>query len=159
METEGSKLDSIDYEILVCLKENSRENATNIGAKINLSTSAVIERIKKMEASGLIEQYTAIINQNALGRDLTAFIYVSLEHPKYYDEFVERINENDSIAECYYIAGDFDFILKVVTKSGSSLEEIIKYIKYINGVSMARTSVVLSTNKRDVCMLPERTDK
>ena len=152
-------MDSIDYEILVCLKENSRENATNIGAKINLSTSAVIERIKKMEASGLIEQYTTIINQNTLGRDLTAFIYVSLEHPKFYDEFVERVNENASIAECYYIAGDFDFILKVITKSGSSLEEIIKYIKYINGVSMTRTSVVLSTNKRDVCMLPEKTDK
>ena len=67
-------MDAIDYEILVCLKENSRENATNIGAKINLSTSAVIERIKKMEASGLIEQYTTIINQNTLGRDLTAFI-------------------------------------------------------------------------------------
>ena len=111
----GIKLDSLDYEILLCLKENSRENATNIGAKINLSTSAVIERIKKMEASGLIEQYTTIINQNTLGRDLTAFIYVSLEHPKYYDEFVKRVNENDSIAECYYIAGDFDFILKVIT--------------------------------------------
>ena len=47
-------MDAIDFEILSCLKENSRENATNIGAKINLSTSAVIERIKKMEASGLI---------------------------------------------------------------------------------------------------------
>ncbi len=152
-------MDSIDYEILMCLKENSRENATNIGAKINLSTSAVIERIKKMEASGLIEQYTTIINQNALGRDLTAFVYVSLEHPKYYDEFVKRINENDSIAECYYIAGDFDFILKVITKSGSGLEGIINYIKYINGVSMTRTSVVLSTNKRDFCLLPERSDK
>ncbi|MBQ8250137.1 MAG: Lrp/AsnC family transcriptional regulator [Clostridia bacterium] len=151
-------MDSIDYEILVCLKENSRENATNIGAKINLSTSAVIERIKKMEASGLIEQYTTIISQNTLGRDLSAFIYVSLEHPKYYDEFVKRINENDSIAECYYIAGDFDFILKVVTKSGSGLEGIINYIKYINGVSNTRTSVVLSTNKRDVCLLPEKTD-
>lgn len=152
-------MDSIDYEILVCLKDNSRENATNIGAKINLSTSAVIERIKKMEASGLIEQYTTIINQDALGRDLTAFIYVSLEHPKYYDEFVTRINDNASVAECYYIAGDFDFILKVVTKSGRSLEQILNYIKYINGVSMTRTSVVLSTNKRDVCMLPEKLDK
>ncbi len=150
-------MDSIDYEILTCLKENSRENATNIGAKINLSTSAVIERIKKMEASGLIEQYTTIINQSILGRELMAFIYVSLEHPKYYDEFVKRINENDSVAECYYIAGDFDFILKVVTKTGRTLEEILKYVKYINGVSMTRTSVVLSTNKRDVCILPEKT--
>ncbi len=152
-------MDSIDYEILVCLKENSRDNATSIGSKINLSTSAVIERIKKMEASGLIEQYTAIINQNTLGRDLSAFIYVSLEHPKYYDEFVKRIKENDSIAECYYIAGDFDFILKVVTTSGSGLEGIINYIKYINGVSNTRTSVVLSTNKRDVCLLPDKSDK
>jgi len=152
-------MDSIDYEILVCLKENSRENATNIGARINLSTSAVIERIKKMEASGLIERYTTIINQNAIGRDLTAFISVSLEHPKYFDEFVKRVNENDSIAECYYIAGDFDFILKVVTRSGSDLERILNYVKYINGVSMTRTSVVLSTNKRDVCMLPDKADK
>ena len=151
-------MDSIDYEILMCLKENSRENATNIGQKINLSTSAVIERIKKMETSGLIEQYTTIINQSVLGRELMAFIYVSLEHPKYYDEFVKRINENGSVAECYYIAGDFDFILKVVTKTGRTLEEIINYIKYINGVSMTRTSVVLSTNKRDVCMLPRITD-
>jgi Lrp/AsnC family leucine-responsive transcriptional regulator len=154
----GLKMDAIDYEILACLKENARENATNIGAKINLSTSAVIERMKKMESSGLIEQYTALINQEALGRNLTAFISVRLEHPKYYHEFVKRINENNSVAECYYIAGDFDFILKAVTKSGGALEEIINYVKYINGVSMTRTSVVLSTTKRDVCMLPEKTE-
>ena len=83
-------MDSIDYEILSCLKENSRENATNIGAKINLSTSAVIERIKKLESSGLIKQYTAIINQSILGRDLSAFITVRLEHPKHYENFVKR---------------------------------------------------------------------
>lgn len=55
-------MDAIDYKILTCLKENARENATNIGAKINLSTSAVIERIKKLESSGMIQQYTTIIN-------------------------------------------------------------------------------------------------
>ena len=148
-------LDSIDYQILSCLKENSRENATNIGAKINLSTSAVIERIKKLENSGLIEKYTAVINQSALGRDLLAFIYVSLEHPKFYENFVEKIHENNAVAECYYIAGDFDFILKVVTKSGKGLEEILKYVKFISGVSMTRTSVVLSTNKCEVCLLPD----
>jgi len=151
-------MDVIDYEILACLKENSRENATNIGSKINLSTSAVIERIKKLENSGLIEKYTAIINQSALGRELMAFIYVSLEHPKYYETFVKLIKENDSVAECYYIAGDFDFILKVVTKTGKMLEEILNYIKFINGVSMTRTSVVLSTNKCEVCLLPDKED-
>lgn len=149
-------MDAIDYQILACLKENARENATNIGAKINLSTSAVIERIKKLESSGLIQQYTTILDQNMLGKDLIAFMYVSLEHPKHYENFVEKINDNPSIAECYYIAGDYDFILKVVTKSGKGLEEILTGIKSIAGVSGTRTSVVLSTNKYDICLLPEQ---
>jgi len=151
-------MDALDYKILACLKENARENATNIGAKINLSTSAVIERIKKLEHSGLIEKYTTIINQSALGRELVAFIYVSLEHPKFYESFVKCVNENDAVSECYYIAGDFDFILKVVTKTGKTLEEILHYIKCINGVSQTRTSVVLSTNKCEVCLLPDATN-
>ena len=149
-------MDMLDYQILSCLKENSRENATNIGAKINLSTSAVIERIKKLENSGIIEKHTTIINQEALGRNLFAFMYVGLEHPKFYENFVKQINENPSVAECYYVAGDFDFILKIVTKTGKGLEEILNYIKSINGVSMTRTSVVLSVNKCEVCLLPDK---
>lgn len=125
-------MDAIDYQILKCLKENARESATNIGAKINLSTSAVIERIKKLESAGLIEQYTAIINQTILGRELVAFIYVSLEHPKYNENFIKVINENTSVVECHYIAGE------------------------IHGVSLTRTSVVLSTNKYEVCLLPDK---
>ncbi len=151
-------LDAIDYEILSCLKENSRENATNIGAKINLSTSAVIERIRKLESSGLIKKYTAIIDQGILGRDLSAFITVRLEHPKHYENFVNRIKENNSVTECYYIAGDFDFILKVVTDRRKNLEDILNYIKSIDGVSLTRTSVVLSENKNEVCILPEKTN-
>lgn len=148
-------MDSIDYKILCCLKENSRENATNIGNKINLSTSAVIERIKKMESSGLIEQYTTIINQKVVGRELMAFINVKLDAPKYYESFLKHINESNSIPECYYIAGDFDFLLKVVTSTTSKLEEILNYIKSISGVSLTRTTVVLSRNKYEVCLFPE----
>ena len=148
-------MDFIDYKILMCLKDNARENATNIGAKINLSTSAVIERIKKLESSGLIEGYTTIINQSVLGREIMAFIYVSLEHPKHNENFVRLVKENSSVAECHYIAGDFDFILKVITQTGKSLEEILNYIKAISGVSLTRTSVVLSTNKSEVCLLPD----
>lgn len=152
-------MDLIDYRLLACLKENARENATNIGAKINLSTSAVIERIKKLENAGVIEGYTTIINQKVLGRELMAFIYVSLEHPKYNENFIRLVNENTSIAECHYIAGDFDFILKVVTQKGSTLEEVLNYIKAINGVSLTRTSVVLSTSKCEVCLLPDVENK
>ena len=147
-------MDAIDRRILACLKENARENATNIGAKINLSPSAVIERIRKLEHSGLIQQYTAIIDQHVIGRELMAFINVRLEHPQHYENFVEMIKANDAVAECYYIAGDFDFLLKVVTTSGKALEEILTTIKSIEGVSLTRTTVVLSTNKHEVCLLP-----
>ena len=149
-------MDIIDYSILACLKENSRENATAIGAKINLSTSAVIERIKKMESTGLIEQYTTIINQSALGRETTAFISVSLEHPRFNEEFIRLVKENSSIAEFHYIAGDFDFILKVITKNGKTLESVLHFIKSINGISLTRTYVVLSTNKCEVSLLPDK---
>ncbi len=151
----GADMDIIDYRILTCLKENSRENATSIGAKINLSTSAVIERIKKLESSGLIERYTTIINQSALGRETMAFINVSLEHPKFNEEFIRLVNENTSITECHYIAGDFDFMLKVMTQNGKRLEEALHYIKSIKGVSLTRTTVILSTNKCEVCLLPD----
>ena len=149
-------MDIIDYNILACLKENSRENATAIGAKINLSTSAVIERIKKMESAGLIEKYTTIINQSALGRETTAFISVSLEHPRYNEDFIRLVQENSSIAECHYIAGDFDFILKVITKNGKTLESVLNFIKSINGISLTRTYVVLSTNKCEGSLLPDK---
>ncbi len=149
-------MDAIDYEILACLKENSRENATNIGGKINLSTSAVIERIKKLESSGVIKQYTVLIDQRILGRDLNAFITVRLEHPKHYENFVNKVKENSFITECYYIAGDFDFILKVAIDKRKSLEEILNYIKSIDGVSFTRTSVVLSENKNEVCIIPQQ---
>lgn len=152
-------MDLIDYRLLECLKENSRENATNIGAKINLSTSAVIERIKKLESQGVIQGYTTIINQSVVGRETMAFIYVSLEHPKYNENFIRLINENTSIAECHYIAGDFDFILKVITQKGKVLEEILNYIKAIDGVSLTRTTVVLSTNKCEICLLPDMENK
>ena len=148
-------MDTIDREILACLKKNSRENAKTIGEKVNLSTSAVIERIKKMENIGLIERYTTIINQSALGRETTAFISVSLEHPRYNEEFIRLIGENTSIAECHYIAGDFDFILKVLTKNGKTLESVLHYIKSINGVSLTRTFVVLSTSKCEISLLPD----
>lgn len=149
-------MDALDYQILTCLKENARENASAIGAKINLSTSAVIERIKKLESAGIIEKYTTIINQNKIGRELTAFINVRLEHPKFYDSFVDTVNRKDAIAECYYIAGDFDFLLKVLVSSRSMLEEVLNAVKSIDGVSLTRTMVVLSANKHEVCLLPDK---
>lgn len=148
-------MDAIDVKILECLQENSRINASLIGEKINMSVSAVIERIKKLESSGIIKQYTAILNSKLLGKDTTAFISVRLEHPKYNDNFMESVKKLPEIIECYYLTGDFDYILKVITASTETLAQILNEIKSIRGVSLTKTVVVLSTVKSGVSCSPE----
>lgn len=147
-------MDAVDVKILNLLKENAREKASVIGEKINLSVSAVIDRIKKMEKSGIIEHYTVIINQKKLGNDVMALIEVSLEHPKYYDPFIEMVQENPNIIDVYYLTGDYDFLLKLVTDSSDGLEQLHRKIKSMDGVSGTNTHFILKTVKNDFTVLP-----
>ena len=84
-------MDHLDYEILKNLKENARMKASDISKAVHLSVSTVIERIRKMEALGIIESYTVITNDSRIGNAVTALIEVTLEHPRYNDSFVESI--------------------------------------------------------------------
>lgn len=147
-------MDSIDYEILSCLKENARMTSSEIGKRINLSVSAVIERLKKLESSNVIEKYTVALNQKKLGNDLIAIMEVGLEHPKYYDSFVEMVQSNPNIQSCYYITGEFDFILKIITDSSDSLDMIHRRIKSLEGVHNTETHFVLKALKCDPSVIP-----
>ncbi len=146
-------MDNLDLKILACLKENSRINATTIGETVNLSTSAVIERIKKLEASEVIKGYTTIIDNEKIGKGITVFISVSLEHPKFDEDFRTIISENDEIIECHYITGDYDYMLKGITSSSNSLEQLINFVKSIKGVSHTKTLVVMRTTKNEITSL------
>ncbi len=148
-------MDVIDYKILHCLKENARQKASTIGEEINLSVSAVLERIRKMERCGLIEGYTVVLDQKQLGNDMTALMEVSLEHPRYYDSFTEMVKENENIISCDYLTGDFDFILKILTDTSESLEAIHRQIKSLEGVSATRTHFVLKNVKNERTVIPE----
>jgi len=148
-------MDALDLKILKCLKNNSRMNATSIGKRVNLSTSSVIERIKKMEAQNITERYTVLVDYKRIGKDITAFISVNLEHPRDNDAFRKRILELDDVAECHYLAGDFDYVLKIVTESSQTLEQTLNAIKGISGVFRTRTLVVLSTIKNETTVLPD----
>ncbi|MBP3327118.1 MAG: Lrp/AsnC family transcriptional regulator [Coprococcus sp.] len=148
-------MDNIDYKILKCLKENARLTASAISEEINLSVSAVIERIKKMETGGIIRGYTIEVDQKKLGNEMVAIMEVRLKHPKYYEEFVGLIKQNDSIVACFYMTGDFDFILKIVTDSAAGLDEVYKFVKGYEGVSATETHFVLKTEKDEVSVIPE----
>ena len=148
-------MDNIDYKILGCLKKNSRLTASSISEEINLSVSAVIERIRKMESSGVIKGYTIEVDQKKLGNEMVAIMEVRLKHPKYYDEFAQLIQTNDSIVACFYMTGDFDFILKIVTDSAAGLDEVYRFVKGYEGVSATETHFVLKTLKDEVSVIPE----
>ena len=148
-------MDAIDVKILKCLKANARENASVISEKVNMSISAVIERIRKLESSGLIVQHTTIIDAAKAGKDVKAFISVSLEHPKYIERFNAFVRENREILECQYITGDFDFLLKDVTDNTQTLERLLNAVKSISGVQGTKTIVVLSTVKNENSIDPD----
>ncbi|HZK01400.1 MAG TPA: Lrp/AsnC family transcriptional regulator, partial [Anaerovoracaceae bacterium] len=145
----------IDIQILRQLKQNARISASEIGDNVNMSVSAVIERIKKMESSGIIKQYTLILDSKLINKDVSAFISISIDHPKYNENFISSILKHNQIVECHYITGDSDFLLKAVIDSTGSLEKVINDIKSIPGVSMTRTLVVLSTVKNEHTILPD----
>lgn len=152
-------MDNIDRRILKCLSKNARLPASAISEEISLSVSAVIERIRKLESSGLIRGYTIQIDQEALGNTMVALMDVSLKHPDYYDGFVTLVKTNTSIASCYYQTGEFDFVLRIVTDSTDSLDQVYKVIKGYEGVEKTETHIVLRTIKEETALLPEEVEE
>lgn len=136
-------MDKIDFTILKMLQKNARETASSISKTIHLSVSAVIERIRKLEESGIIKEYTIIVDEQKTGNSLVALMEVSLQNPRFYEVFVDTIMEMDSIVSCYYKTGDFDLLLKISCASSDELEKIHRKIMSLDGVKDTRTHVVL----------------
>ena len=84
-------------------------------------------------------------------------MFVSLEIPKFNDKFTEFVSAENEILECYYLAGDFDYALKIVTASTATLEALLHRIKSVPGIQKTRTLVVLSTVKNKFSVSPENT--
>ncbi len=148
-------MDKIDYKILSCLKQNARLTASAISDEINLSVSAVIERIKKLESSGIIKGYTIELDQEKLGNNVVALMEVSLEHPDYIDEFTEMVKKNQHIVACFYQTGVYDFVIQIITDSKEGLEKVYRDVKCCKGVNKTETHFVLKTIKDEFCVLPE----
>ena len=151
-------MDRLDLQILNELKANARQTASDISKTIHLSVSTVIERIRKMEKSGMIQSYTVITSENKLGNDISVLMEVSLEHPRYNDSFIHFIDEHPNIIACYYLTGEFDFLLKICCRSSEHLEQIHNQIKDCTGVRLTRTHYVLRTIKNVYSSTPVLSD-
>ena len=152
-------MDKLDYQILEELRKNARQTASEISKTIHLSVSTVIERIRKMEKSGLIASYTVITDDHRMGNDITVLMEVGMEHPRFNEDFIRCINSDPNIIACYYLTGEFDFLLKICCRSSEHLEQIHNQIKDCAGVRLTRTHYVLRTVKNIHSSSPQVPDE
>ena len=147
-------LDTIDVRILEVLQDNARVSISELSKQVNLSLSAVSERLKKLENSNIIEQYTTVLNPAAMETELSAIMMISMEDPSDTPEFRRLVQELDEILECHYITGTYDYVLKITTKNMASLEALMNKIKSIKSIKHTETNVIFSTIKNKHSVVP-----
>ncbi|HEY9165018.1 MAG TPA: Lrp/AsnC family transcriptional regulator [Candidatus Kryptonia bacterium] len=141
------KLDPIDHRILEILQKNARTKLNEMAQQLGLTIPTISERIQKLEDRGIIKGYTAVLDAKRLGKDITAFITVSIDSSKHYQMFMERARETEEILECHSVTGEGSHLLKVRAENTNSLEKLLSRIQSWPGVLSTKTSVVLSTIK------------
>jgi Lrp/AsnC family transcriptional regulator, leucine-responsive regulatory protein len=140
----GSPIESIDRTICQLLAADGRMSFTDLGKQTGLSTSAVHQRVKRLEQRGVIRGYGANIDFREVGLPLTAFISIRPIDASQPDDSPERLADITEIEACYSVAGDESYILKVRVAEPSDLEELLARIRKAANVS-TRTTIVLST--------------
>lgn len=155
MDAEERMIDDIDRRILSMLQANARMSNAEIARRVDMAPSAVLERIRKLEDRGVVREYTARLEPEALGLGLLAFIFVRTKAGTWQENTAEQLAALPQIEEVHHITGEDCFLVKVRMKDPNALGALLREgIDAINGVAGTRTTVVLSTVKETsrVCL-------
>ncbi len=136
----NQKIDNFDQKILQLLQQDARISHAEIGRQVHLSQPAVSERIKRLEAAGVIRGYRADINPKALGYQITAMIRISTQQGRPYAEFVARCPE---IIDCYTVTGEDGAVMRVLA---TDVEHLQRVINELNAFGSTSTAIVLTTH-------------
>lgn len=137
-------VEEIDRQIVDLLVRDGRMSYTDLGRATGLSTSAVHQRVRRLEERGVIRGYAAVVDYEAIGLPLTAFISIKPMDPSQPDDAPDRLADFPEIDACHSVAGEENYILKVRVGTPGDLEELLSRIRSKASVS-TRTTVVLST--------------
>ena len=144
-------MDDTDRKIIAVLQEDAHTTQASIARQVGLSQPSVADRIRKLEESGVITGYLARIDHRKLGLDVTAFIGIHIEHPRYFDKFAGAVTEMEEVLECHRVAGEESYLLKVRTESTASLDHLlVKRLRTIPGVTRTHTTIVLASVKEEL---------
>ncbi|NLP58851.1 Lrp/AsnC family transcriptional regulator [Lutibacter sp. B1] len=148
-------MDLIDKKILMLLQENSKMNVKEIAVKIGLTASPTYDRIKRLEKTGVIQDYIAKLNKEKVGLHLEVFCQVTLQvhSNKLIKQFESAIKKMPEITECYHIAGNFDYLLKIITPNIKSYQLFLKNkLSVLEPVANVQSNFVLSSVKEYTCL-------
>ena len=137
-------MEPTDRQILGLLATDGRMSYTDLGKATGLSTSAVHQRVKRLESRGLIKGYGATIDHEQAGLPLTAFISITPNDPSEPDDYPDRLADVPEIESCWSVAGEESYILKVRVPTPRDLEDLLARIRSRANVA-TRTTIVLST--------------
>ena len=141
-------MDAIDRKIISFLQTNGRIAHAKIGNEINLSTSAVNDRVKRLQETEIIKNTVVTINPSKIGLNILAFISVLIDWNEANEAFGTTIQSIPEVLECHHVTGDWSYLLKVRAKDNDALEELISNrIKLLPGVTRSETIFVLNTDK------------
>jgi Lrp/AsnC family leucine-responsive transcriptional regulator len=136
-------LDERDLEIVAALQEDARATYADVGQRVGLSASSVHNRVRKLEQSGVIRGYRAIVDPDALGLLITALVAATPLDPQQPDDLPERLADFPEVEDCLSVAGEANYILKVRTRTTADLEDLIRRLREKAGVA-TRTTIALS---------------
>jgi Lrp/AsnC family leucine-responsive transcriptional regulator len=148
-------MDATDHRLLDLLQKNGRATQLELARSVGLSQPAVAERIKKLEEQGVITGYAARVDAALLGLDITAFIGVGIEHPKFFAGFTRKVKGLAEVLECHRVAGDDSYLLKVKTRNTRTLDRLlVEVLRTIPGVTRTYTTIVLAPIKEETHVHP-----
>jgi Lrp/AsnC family leucine-responsive transcriptional regulator len=139
------RLDSIDLRLVELLQTDGRRPYAELGADVGISGPSAHERVKKLEARGVIDRYAAIVRPEALGYGVLAFTWLTQAPGTAAHDLTEAFAEIPEIEECHHIAGEADYLLKIRARDTRDLELIIKRLQTTPDVFSTETDVVFSS--------------
>ena len=149
------KFDATDIKILELLQLDAKQTNKELSGKLNLSVTAVYERIKKLEKEGIIKQYVALINKEKIGKAFVAFCHIKLvkHSQEYVVRFEKEVTQLDEVLECYHISGDYDYILKVHVEDMQSFRGfMVNKLTKINHIGSTHSMFMISEVKHTTAL-------
>ena len=136
-------LDSVDKEIIYMLMDNAKTSLAHISKNVGISTTAVHQRLKKLEQAGVIENSISFLNPRKIGYKVVSYIGVFLDQPSHYHDAIKALKDVNEVVEAHYTTGNYTIFLKVLCRDNDHLMEILNKLQKLKGVTRTETIISL----------------